>query len=43
MADGLPEDFPTLVVEGCPDAIIYADADGHDPLLERGGDAHLRL
>src|SRR6185437_2530429 len=28
MADGLPENFPTLVVEGCPDAIIYAEATG---------------
>jgi PAS domain S-box-containing protein len=28
MAEGLPDDFPTLVVTGCPDAIIYADATG---------------
>jgi len=28
MADALPERFPTLVIEGCPDAIIYADAAG---------------
>ncbi len=28
MADALPDDFPALVVEGCPDAIIYADAAG---------------
>lgn len=28
MAEGLPDGFPTLVVEGCPDAIIYADAAG---------------
>lgn len=28
MADALPDHFPTLVIEGCPDAIIYADAAG---------------
>lgn len=28
MADGLPRNFPALLVEGCPDAIIYADAAG---------------
>ncbi|HEX3885665.1 MAG TPA: PAS domain-containing protein [Stellaceae bacterium] len=28
MTDSLPDNFPTLVVEGCPDAIIYADATG---------------
>lgn len=28
MADGLSDGFPALVVEGCPDAIIYADAAG---------------
>ena len=28
MAAGLPDDFPNLIVTGCPDAIIYADASG---------------
>ncbi|HEY1797775.1 MAG TPA: PAS domain-containing protein [Stellaceae bacterium] len=28
MAEGLPGDFSNLVVTGCPDAIIYADATG---------------
>lgn len=28
MAEGLPDDFAELVVKGCPDAIIYADAAG---------------
>jgi PAS domain S-box-containing protein len=28
MTEGLPDQFPTLAVEGCPDAIIYADGAG---------------